>query len=110
MHSRLAAHFPGIGIQPTEDHLAEVWGDPEDDDERAVVEFALALPFMLPLTVESKTDPFVGLVAAMSGAGGDEAVVYQVTFMPVEDNWNLQTLASVTGHDGKPFFEDGRTC
>jgi hypothetical protein len=104
---QLAACFPGVLVQPTQGHLADVWGDPRDGDERAVVEFALTLPYMMPLATSAKADLFIGLTGAMSGTGSEEAAVYQFTFMPAQDDWAQEGLASVMRHDGKPAFDDG---
>jgi len=104
---QVSAHFPDVICQPRRDLLQNAWGGLDDGDERMVVEFALAYPFMLPLATMGKIDPFVGVTGAMAAFEEEEAGVYQVTFAPLSDPWNGEALASVTRNDGKPFFDDG---
>lgn len=104
---QLAAHFPEIICQPAMAGLETVWGDPEDADERVVIEFALADPFMLPLAAPGKSDPFVGLTGALAALDEEAAGIYQVTFTPLSEPWGRHALAAVTREDGKPFFDDG---
>lgn len=104
---QVAAHFPEIIGRISHEQLAGAWGDPDDEFERVVVEFALARPFMLPLTVQDKTDPFVGLVGSLSLLEEEEAGVYQVIFAPLADPWEENAIAAVTKEDGKPYFDDG---
>lgn len=104
---QLSGHFPEIICTPALAELADLWSDPGDDDERAVVEFSLADPFMLPLAVLGKTDPFVSLTGAMAALKDEEAAVYQVSFEPLEDPWHVEGLSAVIRSDGKPYFDDG---
>ncbi len=104
---QLAAHFPEIICQPATAGLEAVWGDPDDEDERVVIEFALADPFMLPLAAPGKSDPFVGLTGALAALDEESVGIYQVTFTPLSEPWGRHALAAVTREDGKPFFDDG---
>ncbi len=104
---QVAAHFPEIICRPAITGLESAWGDPGDDDERVVIEFALANPFMLPLAVPGRSDPFVGLIGAIAALDEDSAGIYQVTFLPLSEPWGENALAAVMRADGKPFFDDG---
>jgi len=104
---QLRAHFPEAIVRHTSDSLGAAWGAPDSEDERVVLEFALAGPFMLPLASPGKSDPFVGLVGALTALAEGEAAVYQVTFAPLTEPWEEQAIASVVRGDGKPVFDDG---
>jgi Type IV secretion-system coupling protein DNA-binding domain/TraM recognition site of TraD and TraG len=105
--SQVDIHFPGIGQQVMDDELLRVWGNPEDGEERVVVEFGLDNAFMLSLGEPGKSDPFIGLAGALSALDEDEMSAYQVIFSPLTAPWADQVMASLTKQDGKPFFSDG---
>ncbi len=105
--TQLEIHFPGIARQEMDSALLMMWGNPEDDSERAVVEFGLEKPFMLSLGEPGKSDPFVGLAGALSALEEDEMGAYQVIFTPLLEPWADQAMACLTKEDGKPFFSDG---
>ena len=105
--TQLKVHFPEIAHQEIDDVFWEMWGHPEDNTERAVVEFGLEKPFMLSLGETGKSDPFVGLAGALSALHEDEMGAYQVIFTPLMQPWADQALACLTNENGKPFFTDG---
>ncbi len=104
---QLAAHFPEIICRHSMGGMDTVWGPPDCEDERVVIEFGLAGPFMLPLASAGKSDPFVGLTGALAALNAETAGIYQVIFTPLSEPWSVHALAAVTREDGKPFFDDG---
>lgn len=104
---QIGAHVPDALVRVSGTALAEAWGDVLNEDERVVLDFALASPFMVPLAVPGgKADPFVGLCGALSGLKDGEAGIYQVTFAPLADPWAQAALASAMRPDGKACFDD----
>ncbi|MBX7208673.1 MAG: type IV secretion system DNA-binding domain-containing protein [Verrucomicrobiaceae bacterium] len=101
---QLTAHFPEASFVPCDGNLASAWLA-ENEAHSAIVEFALCREFMLPLA-RSKTDPFVGLVGALSDLGDGEAGVYQVIFEPLAEPWAESAFAAVADGEGKPIFDD----
>jgi hypothetical protein len=104
---QLAAHFPEVICRQPTAGMEDAWGHPDDEDERVVIDFGLANPFMLPLAPAGKSDLFVGLAGALASLNADAAGVYQVIFTPVSEPWSAHALAAVSRPDGKPFFDDG---
>ncbi|HWB02963.1 MAG TPA: type IV secretion system DNA-binding domain-containing protein [Verrucomicrobiales bacterium] len=106
VESNLRSHFPDITARASVDRLEGAWGEADDGDERLVVEFALAEPFMMPLSVP-RTDPFTGLVGALASLEGYESAAYQVSFAPLTGPWAESIISAVTRENGRPFFDDG---
>ena len=105
--TQLEIHFPGIAVQELDSALLLMWGDPEDETERVVVEFGLEKPFMLSLGEPGKSDPFVGLAGALAALEEDEMGAYQVIFTPLLEPWADEAMACLTKENGKPFFAEG---
>lgn len=104
--AQMEIHFPEIAAQETDDEFLTMWGVPEDETERVIVEFGLLKPFMLPLGEPGKSDPFVGLAGALSTMREDEMGAYQVIFTPLSKPWAEEAMASLTKDDGTSFFSD----
>ena len=100
---QLQAFFPEAVFVPGNRVLENAWGQAAGDEPLAV-EFGLAHEFMLPLASGGKTDPFVGIVGALSGLQQGEIGLFQVIFQPVSEEWPESIMRSVTHADGKPFF------
>jgi hypothetical protein len=96
------AFFPEVIFVERESSLENLL-DTTNGDELLAVDFGLAHEFMLSLAT-GKTDPFVGIVGALSELSDDEFAIYQVIFQPVIHSWHEEILRSVTHADGKPFF------
>lgn len=99
---QLQAHFPDAVFQPGEGTLQGTW-ESSESGEMLAVEFGLEREFMFPLA-SGKSDPFVGMVGALSELQPGEIGVFQVLFEPVREEWAESILRSVTGDDGEPFF------
>lgn len=101
VREQMNAHFPDVKINTIANHLSQLT---EPCEEMAVVEFALAKPFMLPLN-EVKHDPFVPLAGSLASLRPGEVGLFQVIFMPVEEPWAEEAHAAITRGDGRPLFE-----
>jgi hypothetical protein len=84
--------------------LATAW-DAMEDAETLVVEFGLAHEFALPLA-SPHTDPYVGLISALSELSSKELGLFQVLFAPVEHPWADHLLRAVSDAGGKPIFQN----
>ncbi|MBL9144137.1 MAG: type IV secretion system DNA-binding domain-containing protein [Verrucomicrobiaceae bacterium] len=101
VREQMNAHFPDVKINTIANHLSQLT---EPCEEMAVVEFALAEPFMLPLN-EVKHDPFVPLAGSLASLPPGEVGLFQVIFTPVEEPWAEEAHAAITRGDGRPLFE-----
>lgn len=81
--AQLAAQFPDAKFSFPQALLHDLWGDPEEESERLVLEFGLHREFMRPLEAPGRTDPFVSLIGGMSELRHGEVAVYQCLFTPV---------------------------
>lgn len=99
---QLEAFFPDVSFEPTRGHLEGVWGERGKTDV-AVVEFGLGKEFVISLVV-GHSDPFVGLVGALSEIEDGEVAVFQVTYSPTTHPWDESMVRSVTHADGSAMF------
>ncbi len=104
VRKQMTAQFPTVVLPGPSESLTSVWM--EADEEEVLVEFGLEREFMWPLG-NSRSDPFVSLIATLSGLVVGEVAVYQVIFTPLWDAWAEAINQAVTKPDGKPFFSDG---
>lgn len=98
---QLEAFFPDAVFASNRGFLEEAWG--EADAPVAAVEFGLGKEFMIPLA-QTRSDPFVGLVGALSEIEDNEIAVFQVLFSPATYPWDESIMRSVTHADGNAFF------
>lgn len=101
LEQQLRSHFPEVELKPTQDGLAQMWIT--CSGEAIVAEFGLAREFMFSL-VDTKLDPFVGIIGALSSLQPDEIGVLQVLWQPLGERWRECVLDSVTDTEGKPIF------
>jgi len=102
VRKQLQAFFPDMTVTESENSLASAWKDSADGDT-AIVEFGLAREFMLPLAT-SKLDPFIGIVAALSGLHPGEMALFQVLFEPVRHPWAESISRTLNDGDANPIF------
>ena len=102
VRKQVSAHFPDVQFRQQTGALENAWLA-STGDEAFAVEFGLEHEFMLPLA-QSKLDPFVGIVGALSELEPGEIGLFQVLFQPVQNPWAESIVKSVTHADGKPFF------
>jgi len=99
---QLETFFPEVACVSRADELFQAWVNSEASVS-AVVEFGLREPFMRPLA-QNKSEPFVGIVGALSKLRAGEIALYQVIFQPVENPWAESVVRSVTDVGGGAFF------
>ncbi len=99
---QVRAYFPEVVVTQTEDVLSRAWNS-ADRAEALVAEFGLAREFAYPLA-QPETDPYVGLVGALSDLAPTEMGLFQVLFQPVENTWADSLLRAVTDAAGRPVF------
>jgi len=99
---QLRAYFPDVVITDSEDNLQTAWRA-NSDAEAFVVEFGLGREFIYPLA-SPDSDPYTGLVAAVSELQPGEVGLFQVIFQPVENPWAQSILRTVNDAGGRPIF------
>ena len=102
VYRQLTSHFPDLTFISQNETLAHVWSE-IDAAEILVVEFGLGCEFMMPLATP-KTDPLVGLLAAISNLAAKESALFQLIWQPVQSPWAESIVRSVSHEDGRPFF------
>jgi hypothetical protein len=102
VRKQIKAFFPDLSVIEGKDMLAKVW-DESDDGETLIIEFGLAREFMLPLAL-TRSDPFVGLAAALDDLQSGELALLQVLFQPVASPWDESITQALNDRDGKPVF------
>jgi hypothetical protein len=99
---QFASFIPNVPLVPARGLLEGAWGD-AGELHAALVEFGLGKEFMVPFQA-GRSDPFVGLVGALSEIEKDEVSVFQVIFAPVSAPWEESIIRSVTHGDGSAMF------
>src|SRR5579883_12595 len=102
LRKQLEAYCPEADFQESENALLTVW-EQSQGDEVIAVEFGLEREFMFPLATGG-LDPFIGIVAALSGLQPGELGLFQVLWQAVREPWAESILDSVTHGDGKALF------
>lgn len=97
LRRQLATYFPDAMFRAEEHTLTSVWE--ANQGETAIVEFGLEKEFLLPLATSGRTDPFLGLIGAMSELQPEELALFQVLFQPVQHHWAQSAWKAIT--DGK---------
>lgn len=102
LRRQLQSFFPEAQCKECKDTLAQAWLTCSGEEE-LVIEFGLGREFMFSLA-NPKSDPFIGIVGALSELKPDEIGLFQVLWQPVHEDWLGSIMRSVTRADGKPFF------
>jgi hypothetical protein len=102
VRKQLGSRFPKVQFSDRTGTLDKAWNASAGEYAFAI-EFGLHHEFFRPLSTD-KSDPFVGIVAALSELQPSELALFQVLFQPVQNEWAESILDSVTHSDGKPFF------
>lgn len=119
LRRQLQAHFPDAVFKPRGNVLSTAW-ETCSGDEAFVIETGLAREFMF-LLGSRKSDPFIGIIGALSELSPGELGLFQVLWQPVreswresivsavvdvsgDDSWRESILRAVTGQDDKPLF------
>lgn len=79
-----------------------------DAGDSFVQDFGLEEEFTRPIFTHTThdQDPYVGLFSVLENIGEGESAIVQVTFKGSVNSWSESILRSVTGGDGKAFFEN----
>lgn len=104
MRRQLQAFFPTIQLKICNDALAQAWVTGSGNEE-LVFEFGLGQEFMFSLA-DSKSDPFVGIIGALSELQPGEMGIFQVLWQPIQEDWPENIMRSVTHEDGQHYFVD----
>ena len=104
LRRQLAAFFPEAAFIPVENNLDSAWNATTGDNV-LVAEFGLEREFMFQLQT-GKTDPFVGIIGALSELHEGELGLFQVLWQPVRGRWSESIIESVTYSERKPSLAD----
>jgi len=99
---QLKAYFPDVAFIQAGETMATAWLNTEG--EAAIVEFGLEREFMFPLATETRLDPFVALIGAMSELQACDLALFQVLFQPVQNDWPTNAWNIVADIQGNPRF------
>ena len=99
------AYHPEAVCLEREGWLTEVWTQREGC-EAAIIEFALAKEFMVPLLGGGSfgLDPLLAIFSALDGLEGEEVALVQVLFTLNRQDWSESVVRSVSHPDGRAFF------
>lgn len=99
---QLEAFFPTVTVVPTQNVLADTWGELKEPNV-GTVDFGLGKEFVIPFS-GLRGDPFVGLAGALGEVGDGEVGIFQVVFSPVSSPWDESIVRAVTHNDGSAYF------
>ena len=104
--SQVKAYFPECIIKEQADLLEEIVS--HQNKSASVIHYGLQEEFMRPLKMADgfKSDPFIGIFAALEQLQSGEYGVIQILFSGTVNPWSESIIRSVTTSDGKPFFSD----
>ncbi len=97
----LRSLFPEAIFQGNSDSLQSAI-ERANPETLSLIECGLGREFHLPLGA-SATDPYVGLVGALSDLRSGEFGAFQILFQPAAGLWSESLLQSVLAPDGKPY-------
>lgn len=105
IESQLKGYFPEIVLECTDAIDAPLFIDYK---EAFVQDFGLSEEFTRPMLTHASIDhdPYVALFSLLEHLDAGECVTIQITFKGTVNSWSESILRSVTGSDGKTFFEN----
>lgn len=105
IESQLKGYFPEIVVEVEDAGAVPLVIDYK---EAFVQDFGLEEEFTRPILTHASSDydPYTALFSVLEHLNDGEGVTLQITFKSTVNSWGDSILHSVTGSDGKTFFEN----
>jgi hypothetical protein len=105
LRRQLQAHFPEAALKPRDNILTIAW-ETCSGEEAFVIETGLAREFMFMLG-SGKSDPFIGIIGALSELHAGELGLFQVLWQPVRDSWRESIVNAVVDMSEDDSWREG---